>query len=98
TWRLIGAANGYLEQHEPWRHEAGDEVDAVMGDALEAIRLIAVMVSPAMPSVALEVWRRLGLAGTPTQLPFADAAGWGAYPGGLTVVKGEPLFPRRADA
>src|SRR5271170_5502285 len=35
TWGLIGATNAYLEQLAPWKMEAGGELDAVMGDALE---------------------------------------------------------------
>jgi methionyl-tRNA synthetase len=96
TWRLIGATNSYLEQHEPWRADPGRDVDVVLGDALEAIRLVTVLVSPAMPSVAAEIWRRIGLPGAPTDQLFAESSRWGAYPGGLVVVKGEPLFPRIA--
>jgi methionyl-tRNA synthetase len=74
--------------------EPGDALDAVMGDALEAIRLVAILVSPAMPGVAEEIWRRLGLEGSATEQPFAVSSAWGQYPGGLKVEKGESLFPR----
>ncbi len=60
TWELIGATNAYLEAHAPWKMEPGDDLGAVMGDALEAIRIVAILVSPAMPSVAREIWRRIG--------------------------------------
>ena len=65
-----------------------------MGDALEAIRLVAILASPAMPTVAEEIWRRIGLDGTPTDGGFEEGSRWGAYPGGLVVAKGDPLFPR----
>jgi len=94
TWGLIGATNAFLEQNAPWKMDAGPEVAAVMGDALEAIRIVAVLASPAMPSVCDEIWRRIGLPGTPTSAAFADSASWGLYPGGVAVEKGEPLFPR----
>jgi methionyl-tRNA synthetase len=55
-----------------------------------------VLVSPAMPSVAAEIWRRIGLPGALTDQLFAESSRWGAYPGGLVVEKGEPLFPRIA--
>jgi methionyl-tRNA synthetase len=93
TFDLVGATNAYLEVHAPWKMEPGSKVDAVMGDALEAIRLVAVLISPAMPSIAQEIWRRIGLAGTPDAVPLAQVATWGQYPGGA-VEKGEPLFPR----
>ena len=96
TWDLIGATNGYLETHAPWKMEPGEALDVVLGDALEAIRLVAILISPAMPGVADEIWRRLGLAGSPSAAPFSVSCAWGLYPGGLRVEKGEPLFPRIA--
>ena len=97
TWRLIGATNAYLEVHAPWKMTPGPEVSAVLGDALEAIRLVAIAASPALPTVTMEIWRRLGLEGGPTDRPFAEAVRWGQYPPGRQVVKGEPLFPRRRE-
>jgi methionyl-tRNA synthetase len=94
TWELIGATNAYLETHAPWKMQPGEAVDAVMGDALEAIRLVSILISPAMPGVADEIWRRLGLEGSPSAVPFTAAVEWGQYPGGLRVTKGESLFPR----
>ncbi|MGD0055733.1 MAG: class I tRNA ligase family protein [Acidimicrobiales bacterium] len=94
TWRLIGATNGYLEDHAPWKMEPGPAVDIVMGDALEAIRLVCVLISPAMPGVAAEIWRRIGLEGAPSDERFHQSTTWGRYPGGRRVDRGEPLFPR----
>ncbi len=95
TWRLIGAANAALEGAEPWKAEPGPAVDAVLGDALEVLRLVSLLASPAMPSVCAEIWRRIGLDGAPSDRRLPADAAWGGYPGGLPVVKGEPLFPRR---
>ncbi|MDQ4134435.1 MAG: methionine--tRNA ligase [Actinomycetota bacterium] len=97
TWRLIRETNAHLEANEPWKASPGPEVDAVMGDALEALRIVAVLASPAVPRAAAEIWRRLGLSGAVTEQRLPDAAEWGGYPGGLPVEKGAPLFPRRKD-
>jgi methionyl-tRNA synthetase len=97
TWRLIGAANAALETAEPWRLEPGEAVERVLGDALEVLRVVALLVAPAMPSTAAEIWRRLGLAGEPGDARLPGAGAWGGYPGGLPVEKGDPLFPRRRD-
>ncbi len=48
TWRLIRETNAYLEANEPWKAEPGPEVDAVLGDALEVLRIVAVLASPAL--------------------------------------------------
>ena len=94
TWRLIGATNSFLEQNAPWKMESGPEVEAVMGDALEAIRIISILVTPAMPTVAAEIWKRLGLSGLPTDGDFNENTKWGLFPKGVQVEKGDPLFPR----
>ena len=70
------------------------EVDAVMGDAIEVLRIVAVLASPAIPHTCDEIWHRIGLSGTPREERLPAAATWGQYPGGLPVEKGDPLVPR----
>jgi methionyl-tRNA synthetase len=95
TWRLIRETNAYLEANEPWKQEPGEAVDRVMGDALEVLRIVALLASPAVPASAAEIWRRIGLPGRPEDQRLPAAAAWGGYPGGLPVEKGAPLFPRK---
>jgi len=97
TWRLIRETNAELETAEPWKADPGPAVDAVLGSALEVLRIVAILVSPAMPSTAREVWRRIGLPGVPEDQLLPASGVWGGYPGGLAVEKGAPLFPRRKD-
>jgi methionyl-tRNA synthetase len=94
TWRLIREANAHLEANEPWKAAPGPEVDAVLGDALEVLRLVAVLASPAIPVASAELWRRIGLRGSPADCRLPDDAAWGGYPGGVPVEKGAALFPR----
>jgi methionyl-tRNA synthetase len=94
TWRLIREANAYLEAREPWKMEPGPEVSGVLGDAIEVLRIVAVLASPAIPRASAELWARLGLPGSPTDVRVPDELAWGGYPGGLAVTKGDPLFPR----
>jgi methionyl-tRNA synthetase len=95
TWRLARATNSHLEANEPWKAEPGPAVDAVLGDALEALRIVAVLASPAILHAAQAIWDRIGLPGRVEDQRLPDAAAWGGYPGGLPVVKGDPLFPRK---
>ncbi|HWE69754.1 MAG TPA: class I tRNA ligase family protein, partial [Acidimicrobiales bacterium] len=95
TWRLLRETNAELETAEPWKAEPGPAVDAVLGSALEVLRVVAVLIVPAMPVTAEEIWRRIGLPGSPLDQRLPEAAVWGGYPGGLEVEKGSPLFPRR---
>jgi methionyl-tRNA synthetase len=94
TWKLIGATNSYLEDNEPWKMEPGDSVNTVMGDALEALRIVSILANPALPTTTQEIWNRIGLTGNITDLRIEKDAKWGQYVGGTTVVKGQPLFPR----
>jgi methionyl-tRNA synthetase len=94
TWGLIRATNAYLEANEPWKAEPGPDVERVLGDAIEALRIITILVSPAVPATAQRIWERLGLTGSVTDQRVPADVAWGGYPGGLTVAKGEPLFPR----
>jgi len=94
TWRLIREANAFLEANEPWKMDPGPAVDGVLGDALEVLRLVALLASPAVPGSCTEIWRRLGLPGSPEEQRLPAAAAWGGYPGGLPVRKAAPLFPR----
>lgn len=94
TWRIIREANALLEDAEPWKAEPGPEVDAVLGDALEALRIVAVLASPAVPHATAVIWRRLGLPGTPADQRLPEAVAWGQYPGGAAIETGAPLFPR----
>jgi methionyl-tRNA synthetase len=94
TWRIIRETNALLEQAEPWKQDPGPGVDGVLGDALEALRVVSVLASPALPIGTAEIWRRIGLSGRPDEQSMPDAVTWGGYPGGQLVEKGAPLFPR----
>jgi methionyl-tRNA synthetase len=97
AWRLIRETNAELEASEPWRSDPGPAVDAVMGSALESLRIVSLLAWPAMPGACEEIWARIGLDGSPATERLPEAARWGRYPGGRPVKVGPPLFPRRRD-
>ena len=74
--------------------EPGPALDAVMGDALEVLRLVSVLAAPAIPTTCAQIWTRIGLEGSPLDERLPASARWGGYPGGRTVIKGDALFPR----
>src|SRR4029450_3774788 len=75
TWRLIRETNALLEAAEPWKLDPGPEVEAVLGDALEALRIVSVLATPAIPAACAEAWTRIGLDGAPAagRVPAAAA-------------------------
>ena len=94
TWRLIRETNEYLASNEPWKMEPGAEVDQVMGDSLEAIRIVSILASPVIPDAAQKTWERIGMEGNVEDQRLPDAATWGQYGGGVALISGDPLFPR----
>ncbi len=98
VWQLIRDANAYIEESQPWAlHKAGDAeaTEAVLGDCLEALRIVALLASPVIPRACAELWRRLGLPGTPEEALVPQDACWGAaVTAGNRLEKGPALFPR----
>jgi methionyl-tRNA synthetase len=67
-----------------------------MGDALEALRIVAILCVAAIPGTAQAVWQRIGMAGDVATQLLPNSVAWGQYPAGNTVEKGDPLFPRKS--
>lgn len=94
-WSLIHEANAYLEEVAPWKLDPGPQVESVLGDALECLRLVCISAYAVMPDATSEAWKRIGLAGSPAVDDAASALVWGQYESTSVIQKGAPLFPRR---
>ncbi len=96
--KLAHRANEYMEQSAPWTlakdPARADELAAVIYNALEAIRIIALFMQPFMPSTSADVWRRIGAGDLAAVDGIEAAAAWGGLAPGSAVEVGEPLFPR----
>jgi methionyl-tRNA synthetase len=108
-WEFVGGANKVVDAEQPWvlakGAKAGDVAAAsrlrdVLGDLLEACRLIGLAVAPYMPGIAPRVLEQLGYPyaygadgnGGPALL---DELAWGARAGEAgRVTDPQPLFPR----
>jgi methionyl-tRNA synthetase len=108
-WEFVGAANRFVDAEQPWTiakaAKAGDEqalvrLRGILGDLVEACRLVALAAAPFIPNTAPLVLAQLGYRyeyaldgnGGP---PLVDELRWGAHaaePGRLAAA--EPLFPR----
>lgn len=95
AWKLLVAINSYIVTHEPWKHfkekGADEELSRIIWNALEASRIVCVMVAPVMPASAREALSRLG--GDPERIEAA-ALRWGGLPNGAKVRADDPIFPR----
>lgn len=96
--KLASRVNLYVEESAPWNlaksEETADELAAVIYNALEAIRIIALFMAPFMPNTSAEVYKRLGLGDIFAITDIEDASKWGQLPAGSTITVGDPLYPR----
>jgi methionyl-tRNA synthetase len=90
--------NRYLEQAAPWelaKEGQGERVATVLYTAAEALRLVAVLLSPVLPGQMEALWQRLGWQ-VPQQL--SHGLEWGGLQPGAPASRGAPLFPRLEEA
>lgn len=99
VWAFISRTNKYIDETTPWVLAKGvNEGDAkklqsVMYHLAEALRIIAILVNPVIPTGAPKIWEQLGLSGF-DQAKLVDAQTWGLLASGTKVEKGEPIYPR----
>ena len=98
VWDLVGRANHYLVEKEPWAIAKDDarreELASVLYASAEVLRILAVLISPIMPRAAAALWKQLGIEESLDAQRLPDAAAWGGLPVGTRATKGDSLFPR----
>jgi methionyl-tRNA synthetase len=95
---LARAANKYFNDAEPWKTQASDppRCAAALYVCCTAIRALAILIEPVLPSAAGKMWRMLNLAGS------ACDAGWdhahdSALQSGHAIGAPEILFTKIED-
>ena len=94
-------ADQVIEHSAPWKlakdSSKNVELNSVLYDSTEAMRIIAILISPTMPKAAHAIFDQLNwkmeLNGKEERFSLADAE-WGRLPDGHVVGKPIPLFPR----
>ncbi len=106
TKEFVDALNVYLTEQEPWKvakaqtAQAMQRVGTVLNTVCEGLRGLSVVLHPVMPKTTEMLWRDLGAQAALGELgqQRIDRAGqWPLLPAGITVTKGDVLFPRLAD-
>jgi methionyl-tRNA synthetase len=108
-WEFVGGANRVVDAEKPWDlaktwkagdEAAGDRLRGVLGDLVEACRLVGLAAAPFMPGTAPRVLAQLGYGYgfEPDGNDGSSLLGeleWGARAGEAgRVAEPEPLFPR----
>jgi methionyl-tRNA synthetase len=108
-WEYVGGANRVVDAEKPWElakawkdgdEAAGDRLRGVLGDLVEACRLIGLAVAPFLPTTAPRVLEQLGFGygygpdgnGEGSVLAELEWGARAAEPG--RVATPVPLFPR----
>jgi methionyl-tRNA synthetase len=98
---LSATVDQFIHRTEPFKRAKDParlgEVATILYQCAEALRIAAVMLTPAMPTSMGVLLERFGQAPAVTADSFASACAWGGLEPGTPIVKGEALFPR-ADA
>ncbi|GMH38713.1 hypothetical protein BSKO_06597 [Bryopsis sp. KO-2023] len=100
---ISGRGNQYLEETAPWaafkKGSNGEKAYAgqVLVSVLEAVRIVAVMLSPVTPRLAQRIYIQLGFSEQDYQnLTWSDAY-WGVLRSGHQVRAPKPVFKRIDD-
>jgi methionyl-tRNA synthetase len=98
AWVFVRKANAYVEEVAPWRLAKDPKrrrrLEVALYHLVDALRLMALLLSPIVPRAAQELWGRLGLAGVVADCSYPQDGRWGLMPEGSPVETGPPLFPR----
>jgi len=97
-WEYIHLVNRYVDEQAPWvlaRDPAQHrQLDSVLYNQVESIRIIALLLFPFMPHTAASMWRQLGIQADIATQRLTPATVWGGLRAGTQIQPGEHLFPR----
>jgi methionyl-tRNA synthetase len=98
---ISSRGNRYLEETAPWTaFKSGSDADkaaagAALVDVLEAVRIVAVLLSPVTPALSKKVYLQLGYNEEEFQgLSWGGSVEWGGLKEGHVVPKPSPIFVR----
>ncbi len=93
-WSFINEANEYIQHSIPWKETNYDTLSNILYILCEALRLIAILLYPFMPSTAEKIWKQLNLEGDISGVDLDTELKWGRSKPGIKINKGPALFPR----
>lgn len=94
----VSIADQLIEQSAPWKLAKDpskiSELRSILYDSVEALRIIAILISPVLPKAAHRIFDQLDPEKKLSRDFRLEDAEWGKLPDGHVVGKPTPLFPR----
>lgn len=93
-------ANIYIDRVAPWSAFKSDDPADIerakrcLVNVLEAVRVVAVGLSPVTPKLSRRVYSALGIAGEFDELTWDLGMTWGRLTAGMQLERPEPVFPK----
>jgi methionyl-tRNA synthetase len=98
VWEFITHMNKYVDITAPWtlakNKGAHKQLDTVIYNLLEGLRIISGLIYPVMPDTAITMQRHLGLPGDDDFYKLDRLTVWGGLKPGIKLKKSISLFPR----
>jgi len=96
VWKLIRRSNKYVDETMPWAlakdESKKDELDTVLYNLAESLRIATVMISPILHITADKIFNQLGVS--EDIKAYESSKEFGLIKEGTKINKGEILFPR----
>jgi len=96
-WEVVAETDKYITFHKPWelaeKNDEGKHLANVLANAAAAIRLVAILAHPVLPSSTQKIWDQLGQTGS-LDAQSLDQLAWAYITPGSRIGKVQPAFPR----
>jgi methionyl-tRNA synthetase len=93
----MASVDRYITNSKPWELARDEtrrmELAEVLYTSLEALRVFTVLLAPVLPNSTPEIWRQLGLEGSPATVDPRGLA-WGQLEAGVRIGEVKPVYPR----
>ncbi len=96
VWEVVNYSNKYVDLTEPWilgkDESKKEELNNVLYNLAESLRIISILIEPAMPDTAVEIRKQLGIS--TDDVKFENTIDFGLIKNNTMVGESKIIFPR----
>ena len=97
AWAAIARIDKFISDNQPWQLAKDSarraDLEAVIATAYEGLRQVVLLIGPALPNAARQIWQQMGCQGDPLAINPAGVA-WGDQGGPLRIGQVTGAFPK----